>query len=115
MNRRILLTAFEPFGGERLNPSWEVARHLDGRDLGRAIVKAVLLPVHCGRAAEAVTAAITELKPSAVLGLGQAAGRYGLSLEQVALNLAWQARRRRGKSAYAAAARRAIPLIQPDT
>ena len=88
MNRRILLTAFEPFGGERVNPSWEVARHLDGRDLGRAIVKAVLLPVHCGRAAEAVTAAITELKPSAVLGLGQAAGRYGLSLEQVALNLA---------------------------
>lgn len=88
MSRQILLTAFEPFGGERLNPSWEVAQRLDGRRMGRATVRAVLLPVHCARAADAVTAAIAELKPVAVVGLGQAAGRFGLSLEQVALNLA---------------------------
>jgi len=88
MSRSILLTGFEPFGGERLNPSWEVAQRLDGRKFGGATVKAVRLPVHCARAAEAVTAAIAELRPVAVLGLGQAAGRFGLSLEQVALNLA---------------------------
>jgi len=88
MSRQILLTAFEPFGGERLNPSWEVAQRLGGRRMSRATVRAVRLPVHCAHAAEAVTAAIAELKPVAVLGLGQAAGRFGLSLEQVALNLA---------------------------
>ncbi|MGO9265541.1 MAG: pyroglutamyl-peptidase I [Candidatus Binataceae bacterium] len=88
MSRPILLTAFEPFGGERLNPSWEVAQRLDGRRIGGASVKAVRLPVHCARAAAAVTATIAELNPVAVLGLGQAAGRFGLSLEQVALNLA---------------------------
>lgn len=88
MSRRILLTAFEPFGGERLNPSWEVAQRIDGRVIGGASVKAVLLPVHCARAAEAVVAAIGELKPVAMVGLGQAAGRFGLSLEKVALNLA---------------------------
>jgi len=90
MGRLILLTGFAPFGGERLNPSWEVAQRLDGRSFGDAIVKAVRLPVHCERAAQAVTDGIARIKPVAVLGLGQAAGRAGLSLEQVALNLADQ-------------------------
>jgi pyroglutamyl-peptidase len=88
MGREILLTAFEPFGGERLNPSWEVAQRLDGRIIGSAGVKAKLLPVDCVRAAAAVGKAILALKPVAVVGLGQAAGRVGLSLETVALNLA---------------------------
>ena len=88
MGREILLTAFEPFGGERLNPSWEVAQRLDGRMIGSASVKTKLLPVDCARAAAAVGKAIVALKPVGVLGLGQAAGRVGLSLETVALNLA---------------------------
>ena len=88
MRRLLLLTGFEPFGGERINPSWEVAQRLDGRSLGGATVNALRLPVHCVRAVQAVTDAIAQMKPAAVLGLGQAAGRFGLSLEQVALNLA---------------------------
>jgi pyroglutamyl-peptidase len=88
MQRVILLTGFAPFGGERINPSWEVAQQLDGRSFNGGAVKALKLPVHCTRAAKAVTDAIAQMKPAAVLGLGQAAGRFGLSLEQVALNLA---------------------------
>jgi pyroglutamyl-peptidase len=88
MRRQVLLTGFEPFGGEPINPSWEVAQRLDGRNFSGAIVNALRLPVHCSRAAKNITDAILRMKPAAVLGLGQAGGRVGLSLEQVALNLA---------------------------
>jgi pyroglutamyl-peptidase len=88
MRRLILLTGFEPFGGEAINPSWEVAQRLDGRRFSSASVNALRLPVHCARATKKITDAITRMKPVAVVGLGQAGGRFGLSLEQVALNLA---------------------------
>src|SRR5271163_3331565 len=88
MRRIILLTGFAPFGGARINPSWEVAERLHAQTFSGATVNALRLPVHCARAAKAVTDAIAQMKPAAVLGLGQAAGRLGLSLEQVALNLA---------------------------
>ncbi|HLW69685.1 MAG TPA: pyroglutamyl-peptidase I [Candidatus Binataceae bacterium] len=87
MDRAILLTGFEPFGGERMNPSWEVAERLKGRRFGDATVHAVRLPVNCSHAAAAVTEALEELQPVAFLGLGQAGGRPALSLEKVALNL----------------------------
>lgn len=84
----ILLTGFEPFGGERINPSWQVAEKLDGRELVGATVRAIRLPVDCKRAAISIVEAIERIKPAAVISLGQAAGRFGLSLERVALNLA---------------------------
>jgi pyroglutamyl-peptidase len=88
MQRLILLTGFEPFGGERTNPSWEVAKYLDGRAIGAATVKAKRLPVNCRRAAQTLREAIEEMRPAAVLGLGQAGGRPLLSLEKVAINVA---------------------------
>ncbi|MGH7915283.1 MAG: pyroglutamyl-peptidase I [Candidatus Binataceae bacterium] len=83
----LLLSGFEPFGGERSNPSWEVAARLDGREIGGLIVKAVRLPVGTPRAVRAITVAIRRLRPRAVLGLGQAGGRPAISLEKVAINL----------------------------
>jgi len=88
MPRIILLTGFAPFGGERSNPSWEVASHLDGHRFNGIAVKSVRLPVNCGRASDTVIDAITALAPAAVVGLGQAGGRPVLSLERVAINLA---------------------------
>jgi pyroglutamyl-peptidase len=88
MARPILLTGFAPFGGERSNPSWEVASRFDGREFNGAGVKAMRLPVDCGRASRAVIEEVTRLTPAAVVGLGQAGGRPVLSLEQVAINLA---------------------------
>jgi pyroglutamyl-peptidase len=88
MARIILVTGFEPFGGERTNPSWEVAKHLDGARFGSAIVKALRLPVDCKRAARAIEGAVERTRPAAVLGLGQAGGRPVLSLEKVAINVA---------------------------
>lgn len=83
----LLLSGFEPFGGERVNPSWEVAAQLDGREIGGLVVKAARLPVSTPRAVRAIAAAIRRLRPRAVLGLGQAGGRAAISLEQVAINL----------------------------
>lgn len=88
MARVILLTGFEPFGGERTNPSWEVASWLDGKEIGGATIHALELPVNCRRAAKVVTDAIGHIRPAAVLGLGQAGGRPALSIEKVAVNLA---------------------------
>ncbi|HKV56081.1 MAG TPA: pyroglutamyl-peptidase I [Candidatus Binataceae bacterium] len=88
MARVILLTGFEPFGGERSNPSWEVAARLDRREINGATIGALRLPVNCRRASRMVAAAIERLAPVAVVGLGQAGGRPVLSLEKVALNLA---------------------------
>lgn len=88
MAQIILVTGFAPFGGERSNPSWEVAQRLDGMEISGATVKAIRLPVNCTRAARIVAEAIEELRPAAVLGLGQAGGRPALSIEKVAINVA---------------------------
>jgi pyroglutamyl-peptidase len=88
MPQIILLTGFAPFGGERNNPSWDVASHLDGHRFNGIAVKAMRLPVNCRRASQTIIGAIAALRPAAVLGLGQAGGRPVLSLERVAINLA---------------------------
>jgi pyroglutamyl-peptidase len=83
----IVVTGFAPFGGERINPSWEVARNLDGDFIDGLQVKSVRLPVICLAAARSVEAAFIRYRPRAILGLGQARGRPALSLERVAINL----------------------------
>ena len=42
--RTVLLTGFEPFGGENINPSWEIARYLDGQQIAGHLIHARLLP-----------------------------------------------------------------------
>ena len=41
MERVILLTGFGPFGGERINPSWEVAERFEGKRIGGAVAKSL--------------------------------------------------------------------------
>ncbi len=83
----ILLTGFEPFGGEAINPSWEVAHALDGALIGRARVVAHRLPCCFGEAAASLRMRLGELSPRWVLALGQAAGRSDFSIERVAINI----------------------------
>ncbi|MBN8728819.1 MAG: pyroglutamyl-peptidase I [Xanthomonadales bacterium] len=83
----ILLTGFEPFGGERVNPSQEIVRVLDGEVVaGHRIVGAVL-PVVFEGTPERLRELIGQHRPAIALGLGQAGGRSALSLERVAVNL----------------------------
>jgi pyroglutamyl-peptidase len=83
----ILLTGFEPFGGEPINPSWEVARALHNQAIAGATVQARRLPTSFGEAPEALALALAELRPSLVIALGQASGRPEVSIERVAVNL----------------------------
>ena len=87
MKTTILLTGFEPFGGASINPSWELARALDGQVIGEAVVAARLLPCVFGAALTELRRALEQTRPLLVLALGQAGGRSELSLERVAINL----------------------------
>ncbi len=83
----ILLTGFEPFGGETTNPSWTAARGAAAvlRAEGHEAV-AVQLPCVFGDAADALHAALAEHRPELVVCAGQAGGRTGISLERIAIN-----------------------------
>src|SRR5271170_2214924 len=83
----ILLSGFEPFAGERRNPSREVARALDGELIAGLRVRALELPVTYAKAARLMSGAIARVRPAAVLGLGQAGGRTVITLERIAINL----------------------------
>ena len=87
MTATVLLTGFEPFGGEAINPSWEIARALDGWACDGATVRAALLPCVFGDAMQRLDAALLEWQPTLVLSLGQAGGREGISLERIAVNV----------------------------
>ncbi|MHB1271410.1 MAG: pyroglutamyl-peptidase I [Rhodanobacter sp.] len=84
---RILLTGFDPFGGEVINPSWETVRALHGRRIGGHLIVARLLPTEFAGSLRALKAALRETAPTIVLGVGQAGGRRQLSIERVAVNV----------------------------
>ncbi len=84
---RILVTGFEPFAGQSLNPSWEVARALDGLALEGAQVTSVQLPCGFAQALPALQQALAQHRPDIVLALGQAEGRCNVSVERVAINV----------------------------
>lgn len=85
--RHILLTGFEPFDGDSVNPSGEVAKRLDGRVIGDHVVRSVILPVQ-HEAARAVVAPLLEAPGlAALVHLGLAGGRARISLERVAVNV----------------------------
>jgi pyroglutamyl-peptidase len=83
----VLLTGFEPFGGEDVNPSWEAVRALQGVRIGGHRVEARCLPVVFGDANAALRKAIRATRPALVVCVGQAGGRAQLSLERIAINV----------------------------
>ncbi len=83
----ILLTGFEPFGGESTNPSWTAA--LEARDMLRTEgheVQAVELPCVFGDSIRALEDALDRFAPDLVICAGQAGGRSRVSLERIAIN-----------------------------
>jgi pyroglutamyl-peptidase len=83
----ILLTGFDPFGGESINPSWLIAQALHGEDIAGARVQAVCLPTEFGQAITQLKLAMQRGRPTLVLALGQATGRSDLTPERVAINV----------------------------
>jgi pyroglutamyl-peptidase len=85
--KKILLTGFDAFGGESLNPSWLAVKALHGRQvLGHAVV-AAQLPTVFDESLIALDALLEKHQPALVICVGQAGGRSALSLERVAINV----------------------------
>lgn len=83
---KCLVTAFEPFDKEPINPTMLMLERLT-KDLdGHEILKQVL-PTTFGESAEIALARIAEVEPDVVLCLGQAGGRAAMTLERVAINI----------------------------
>ena len=83
---KILLTAFQPFGGEAVNPAEVAVGRVAEEVRGAQIVK-ISVPVVFGKAVETVRAAMEREQPDVVLCIGQAGGRFGMTPERVAINL----------------------------
>jgi pyroglutamyl-peptidase len=83
----VLLTGFDPFGGDSINPSWLAVERLHGEVIAEHRVVGVQLPTSFARGPRALRAAIRRHTPSLILCVGQAGGRAALSLERVAINV----------------------------
>lgn len=89
---RVLVTGFDPFDRDSINPSWEAARALDGWNFelpgGQTVqVDARRMPCAFGAALRALDEAIDEVQPQLVLAIGQAGGRSEITPERVAINV----------------------------
>ncbi|MBX7193929.1 MAG: pyroglutamyl-peptidase I [Sandaracinaceae bacterium] len=85
--RRVLVTGFEPFGGEPINPSWLAVQALDGETIADATVSARCLPCVFEHAFATLEREIDALEPELVVCVGQAGGRDAITLERVAINV----------------------------
>lgn len=83
---KALVTGFDAFGGDKVNPSILAVGRLKRR-LGGLAIHTVELPTSYGRSPIVLRAAIHEVRPDIVLGVGQAGGRSELCLERVAINI----------------------------
>ena len=83
----VLLTGFDAFGGEAINPSWLVAQALHGEILQGHLVVAAQLPTEFAASGKRLSALLREHQPALVLCLGLAGGRACLSLERIAINI----------------------------
>ncbi|PRY78013.1 pyroglutamyl-peptidase I [Alkalibacterium olivapovliticus] len=83
---KILVTGFDPFGGETVNPAYEAIKLLDDTVKGAEIIK-LEIPTVFHKAAEVVNKAIRQTNPDVILCVGQAGGRFGVTPERVAINI----------------------------
>lgn len=84
---KILVTGFDPFGGEEVNPAYEAVKLLPDKIAGSDIIK-VEIPTVFSKSTIVTEEAIKEHKPDIVLNVGQAGGRSSITVEKVAINLA---------------------------
>jgi pyroglutamyl-peptidase len=83
----VLLTGFDPFGGERLNPSWLAVQSLHNKRIAGHKVVAAQLPTVFGTSLLELARLLREHRPALVICGGQAGGRAAISLERIAINV----------------------------
>ena len=84
--KHVLITGFEPFGGQKSNPSELVTRSLDGRLIAGRLIVTQILPVQTRPLRARLAAAIQADHPDLIILTGVAGGRSGVSVERVAVN-----------------------------
>ena len=85
-SKKLLITGFDPFGGETVNPSWEAVKLLPDT-LGDYALTKLEIPTVFGRAAQTVLETALPLQPDVILLIGQAGGRTAITPEVVGINL----------------------------
>lgn len=86
MERKLLITGFDPFGGAGINPAWEAVKLLPSR-IGDFELSKLEIPTVFGNAAERVLEKAREVSPDVILCVGQAGGRGGVTPERIAVNI----------------------------
>lgn len=84
--KKLLITGFEPFGGEAINPSWEAVLRLP-TEIGEYSLVKLRIPVVFGEGAAKVLQAAEEVRPDVILAVGQAGGRNAVTPELIGINL----------------------------
>ena len=86
MGKKLLITGFDPFGGETVNPAWEAVKKLPDRITDYTLYK-LEIPTVVGLAAETVLAKATDFQPDVILCIGQAGGIAAVTPERIAENI----------------------------
>ena len=84
--KKLLITGFDPFGGESCNPAWEAVKLLPDT-VGEYILCKLEIPTVFGEAAKAAISAADTFDPDIILCIGQAGGRANLTPERIAVNI----------------------------
>ncbi|WP_211749776.1 pyroglutamyl-peptidase I [Paenibacillus sp. Marseille-Q4541] len=87
MSKKVLLTGFDPFGGESMNPSLEAVKQLNGRIAEGIFMVSYEIPTVFHESISVLTKVIQKEEPDIVICVGQAGGRAQLTPELVAINL----------------------------
>lgn len=84
--KKLLITGFDPFGGETVNPAWEAVKLLP-EQIGDYTLCKLEIPTLFEDAADLVEAQARRISPDVILCIGQAGGRSAVTPERVAINL----------------------------
>ena len=84
--KKLLITGFDPFGGESINPSWEAVRLLP-KTVGEYELCKLQIPTVFGLAAETVLKKAEALRPDVIICVGQAGGRAAVTPERIGINV----------------------------
>ena len=83
---KVLLTGFDPFGGEKINPAQEAVMRVSENINGAEVIK-LIIPTVYEKSLNVIEKAILENRPDVVISIGQAGGRFEITPERVAINI----------------------------
>ena len=84
--KKLLITGFDPFGGESINPSWEAVKLLPD-EIGEYTLYKLQIPTVFGVAAEKLLEKAEGIQPDVIISVGQAGGRVAVTPERVGINV----------------------------